>query len=252
MGRNFTNAEQKYCKARPDNSSGILPDVNASGSFSNYNDIPKKEDILEEEKKKLGTDSLTLAQERAALSSVGKYRSKSYVIRDYGNYVIAFSAKLYLENLEKTEQELKDEVLMEEYGEERIQEALKKINTYKMAHRIALFILGQVYLQKKNEELVISKQQLVEALGYSTNEKHIYAYVKDAIHSLRWLNYAIYKYNTKQKLSEESKTTGNFIYNLKETSTEYTLWVNPLFVGCAINMAMDGDKLSEDEKKRLF
>ena len=201
-----------------------FPMLTHRGVFSNYSSIPKKEDILEAEKKNLGTDSLTLAQERAALSAVGKYRSKSYVIRDYGNYVIAFSAKLYLEDLEKTEQELKDEVLIEEYGEERIQEALKKINTYKMAHKIALFILGQVYLQKKNEELVISKQQLVERLDIQ-RMKHIYAYVKDAIHSLRWLNYAIYKYNTKQKLSEESKTTGNFIYNLKETSTEYTLWL---------------------------
>ena len=49
------------------------------------------------------------------------------MIRDYGNYVIAFSAKLYLENLMKTEEELKDEVMLEKYGEERIQSALKTI-----------------------------------------------------------------------------------------------------------------------------
>lgn len=90
-----------------------LPMLTHRGVFSQYDNLPKKDEILEEEKKRLGVNELTLAQERAALTRVGKYRSKAYVIRDYGNYVIAFSAKLYLENLIKTEEELKDEVMLE-------------------------------------------------------------------------------------------------------------------------------------------
>ena len=89
-----------------------LPMLTHRGVFSNYDNLPKKDEILQKEKERLKVDQLTLEQERKVLSEVGRYKSKAYVIRDYGDYVIAFTAKLYLENLMKTEQELKDEVLL--------------------------------------------------------------------------------------------------------------------------------------------
>lgn len=230
----------------------FLPLLTQRGTFSNFDNLPKKDEILEVEKKKLGIDNLTLEQERNALSKVGKYRSNSYVIRDYGDYVIAFSAKMYLDNLMKTEEELKDELLLEKYGEEKINEALKRINTYKLAHKLAIIILGEVYNQQKHEGLILPKSELVKALGYTTNDKYIYNDIREAMQSLRWLDYQIYNYKTIKKLREDSKSTGNFIYNLSENSTEFKAWINPLFVGCAVHMAADYSKLSEEERKRIF
>ncbi|MFZ1288894.1 MAG: hypothetical protein WAR79_02300 [Melioribacteraceae bacterium] len=222
------------------------------GVFSNYENTPKKDEILQSEKSRLKVDHLTLEQERTVLSKVGKYRSNAYVIRDYGDYVIAFSAKMYIENLMNTEQELKEEAMYEKYSTEKIQAALKKINTYKLAHKLSIIILGAVYQQGKHEELAISKQTLLNLLGYTTADKYIYSDINEAIHSLRWLDYRIYNYNTKLKLRQESTSTGNFIYNLTENKTEYIFWVNPLFVGCAVHMATDGANLSTEEKKSQF
>ncbi len=69
---------------------------------------------------------------------------------------------------------------------------------------------------------------------------------------MRWLDYVVYRFNTKLKLKEDSKTTCNFIYNLSENSTDYQLWENSLFAGCATHMVADGSKLSTDEHKQLF
>lgn len=230
----------------------FLPLLTQRGIFSKYDNLPKGEDILAKEKKRLGIDQLTLEQERLVLTKTGKYRSNAYVFRDYGDYVIAFSAKLYLENLMKTEEELKDEVMLKKYGEKRIAKALERINTYKLAHKLAIIILGEVYIQNKHEQLVIPKQRLIELLGYKTTDKSIYNHVKEAINSLRWLDYIVYKYKTRKVLKKDYTTTGNFIYNFSDKPTEYEFWVNPLFVGCAIHMAQDGSKLSEEEHKRLF
>lgn len=230
----------------------FLPMLTHRGVFSNYENLPKRDEILQAEKNRLKVDNLTLEQERNVLSKVGKYRSNAYVIRDYGDYVIAFSAKMYLENLTKTEEELKDELMLERYGKEKINEALKKISTYKLAHKIAIIILGEVYKQQKHEGLILSKSEIVKALGYESANKYIYEDIRDAMQSLRWLDYLVYNYKTKKKLKQESKTTGNFIYNLSESSAEFKVWVNPLFVGCAIHMANDGTSLSKEERQTLF
>ena len=91
------------------------------------------------------------------------------------------------------------------YGEERIQAALKKINTYKLAHKIAIIILGEVYKQKKHEGLVITKQTLLSDLGYTTSDKYIYADIREAIDSLRWLDYVVYNYNTKLEVERRKQ-----------------------------------------------
>jgi len=230
----------------------FLPMLTHRGVFSNFDNLPKKDEILKEEMERLGIDKLAPEQERGILSKVGKYRSKAYVFRDYGDYVIAFSAKIYLDNLNNTEEELKDELLKERYGEELIQKALKKLNTYKLAHKIAILILGEVYNQRKYQNVRISKKDLITNLGYTTSEKSIYADSREAIHSLRWLSYKIFKYKTKLKIREDGEAVGIFIYNLIETSTDYIISVNPFFVGCAMHMAEDGSNLSKEERQQLF
>lgn len=90
-----------------------------SGVFSNYHNLPAKDEILVKERQRLSVNKLSEQQEREIPSQVGYYKTKSYVVKDFGDYLIGFSAKMYLDNLNTTEMDLKDEVLREEYGEEK-------------------------------------------------------------------------------------------------------------------------------------
>jgi len=82
-------------------------------------------------------------------------------------------------------------------------------------------------------------------LGFSSSDKHIYSQIKEALFSLRWLDYAVYKFNTKKTFAKEGKITGNFIYNIEETRSSYKLGINKKFVGSVA-------KMFEDNKGKSF
>jgi len=229
----------------------ILPMFMNRGIFNNYNALPEKAGLLENECLRLGVAELTDEQERELLSNIGMYKTLNYVVRDYGSYVIAFTAKVYMDYLEETEIKIEDELLRNEYTEEKIRQALNKIKLYKLAHRLSLIILSEVYQQRRLEGLYITKQKILDYLRYSADEKHIYEDISDAIFSLRWLTYQIFEYRTKVKVQEEAKTIGNFIYHIREDTKSYTLSINRHFVGCVEHLLND-KKYSREERKKLF
>ena len=188
----------------------LLPVFINKGIFSNYDGLPEKADLLTHLKKEVNSDELNEGQIREYLSQVGEYKTKNYVVRDYGNYLIAFSLNAYEGNLS---------------------DGLKRARLNKLGHKIAILILSEVYYHRKWEELVIPKQRILEFLGYSSDDKYIYGDISDVMFSLRWLDYKIIQYKNNTSLQQQTKTTGNFIYNLTEDNKSYTLWVNPLFVG---------------------
>ena len=128
---------------------------------------------------------------------------------------------------------------------------MNKIKLYKLAHRLSLIILSEVYRQRSLEGVYITKQKILDYLGYSADEKHIYEDISDAIFSLRWLTYQIFEYRTKVKVQEEAKTIGNFIYQIREDAKSYTLSINKHFVGCVEHLLND-KKYCKDERKNLF
>ena len=198
----------------------ILPIFINKGIFSNYDDLPERADLLNQLKKNLNVTELTSEQEREYLSQVGEYKTDDYVVRDYGNYLIAFSLNAYQGNLK---------------------EDLQRVRLNKLGHKIAMIILSEVYHQRKWEGLVIPKQKILDYLGYTSANKYIYGHISEVMFSLRWLDYKIIEYSTKVKVREDRKTTGNFIYNLIEDSKSYTLWINKLFVG-SIVYVLSSDK----------
>jgi hypothetical protein len=200
----------------------ILPVFINKGIFSNYDDLPERADLLRERMDDLGQGELTFEQEREYLTQISEYKTDDYVVRDYGNYLIAFTLNAYQGNLNND---------------------LQRVRLNQRGHKIAMIILSEVYSQKKWEGLVIPKQKIVECLGYSSRDKHIYRDISDVMYSLRWLDYKIIEYKTKVKIREDKKTTGNFIYNLSEDAKSYTLWINKLFVG-SIVYVLTGDKTS--------
>ena len=210
----------------------ILPIFINKGIFSNYDDLPERADLLDNLKEELGVQALSKEQVREYLSQVGEYKAKDYVVRDYGSYIIAFSLEAYKGN---------------------IQGGLKKARLNRLGHKIAMLILSEVYTQRKLEGLVIPKQKIVEDLGYSTNNKSIYADISDIMFSLRYLDFEIIEYKTKVKLKEDSRTTGNFIYTMRYDGKSYTLWVNPLFVGSvAYVLSCDKSTLPNGAFKRGY
>jgi hypothetical protein len=209
----------------------LLPLVMHKGLFSNYNTLPEKAELLNAAKEKMGISVLTFEQERKILSNAGEYRTNNYVVRDYGDYAIGFTSRMFLDHLEEAEKNCKNTLCSDE-DKRKIELALSRIKVYKLAHKLALIILSEAYEQGKFEELIISKQKILQYLNYSSDDKFIYQDISDAIFSLRWLDYQIFEYRTKTKVGEKAKTVGNFIYNIREDKTSYTFWVNRLFVGC--------------------
>jgi len=197
----------------------ILPIFINKGIFSNYEDLPERADLLIKHKEELGVPVLNKEQERECLSAQREYKTNKYVVRDYGSYLIAFSLNAYNGNLN---------------------DDLQRVRLNKLGHKIAVLILSEVYNQKKWTDLEISKHKIVECLGYSSNDKHIYRDISNIMFSLRWLDYQIIEYKNNVKVQKKSSTTGNFIYNLMEDSKSYTLCINKFFVGSVAYVLNNG------------
>jgi len=210
----------------------ILPIFINKGIFSNYEGLPERADLLNKYKEELGVPALTKEQERECLSKVGEYKTNKYVVRDYGSYLIAFTLNAYNGNLS-------DDLL--------------RVRLNKLGHKIAVLILSEVYSQRKWTDLEISKQKIVECLGFTSGDKHIYRDISKIMFSLRWLDYQIIEYKNNIKVQKKSSTTGNFIYNLVEDSKSYTLCINKFFVGSiAYVLTNDRSKLKDDAFSRGY
>jgi hypothetical protein len=131
----------------------ILPIFINKGIFSNYDDLPERADLLNKLKENLNVVDLSFEQEREHLTQVGEYKTKKYVVRDYGNYIIAFSLNAYQGNLN---------------------DDLPRVRLNKLGHKIAMIILSEVYHQRKWEGLVIPKQKIVECLESSIKKGKTY------------------------------------------------------------------------------
>jgi len=230
-----------------------LPMLMNRGIFTRYNKLPSKEDILSKAKDELGVESLTPAQEREVLASAGEYKTNRFVVKDYGQYAIGFDAKMYIDFLNETEENIENELLRDKYEKSRIHEALRQVRLYKLGHKLSVIILAEAYRQRKFEELTISKETILGYLDFQSEENHIYKDIDEAMFSLRWLNYILFEYKTKSKLGKKAKTTGNFIYNLRQDSKSYTVWINKVFLGCIVHvLSEETRKVDDSNKKSLF
>ena len=225
-----------------------LPILINKGIFKRYYELPTLDDVLENKRADLGVSSLDPSQEREALSAAGEYRTKRFVFKDYGNYAIGFDIKMYSEFLNEAEAYVQDQL-----DPSKIEVALREIHLYKLGHKLSMIILSEAYKQRKYEELTITKQEILEYLGYDSASKQIYQDIDEAMFSLRWLNYIVYQYKTKSTMGKKSKTMGNFIYNMQVDSKSYTVWINKVFLGCVAHvLSEETARLSEEGKKDVF
>ncbi len=65
-----------------------------------------------------------------------------------------------------------------------LEKALERIRLYKLAHKVALIILSEAYIQRKYEELEITKEKIINYLGLDANDKYIYQDLSDVMFSL--------------------------------------------------------------------
>lgn len=198
----------------------FLPILMNKGIFTDYHSLPTRDEILENERNKSGVSLLAPETERRLLSGAGTYRTNKSVVRDYGNYAIAFNLTTYVDYGK------------DDFDDSSLAEPLSRIRLYKLAHRIVLVILAKVYENRKFTQLEITKQELLDCLGYKADERHVYRDISDVMFSLTRLNYQIFKYRKRTKIDENFKAIGYFIYNLVEDQKGYAIDVNEKFVGC--------------------
>ncbi|MCZ7616598.1 MAG: hypothetical protein M5T52_24305 [Ignavibacteriaceae bacterium] len=197
----------------------LLPVFINKGIFAKYDGLPERADLLDQLKINLGVAELTTEQEREFLSQVGEYKTDDFVVRDYGNYLIKFTLNTYKGNLE---------------------DDLPRVRLNKLGHRVAMVILSEVYHQRKWTDLEISKERILEYLGYTSADKYIYADINDIMFSLRWLEYEIIEFKNNISVKKKNIKTGNFIYNLDWNSKSYVLDINKKFVGSIVYVLSDG------------
>jgi hypothetical protein len=209
----------------------MLPLLIQKGIFSDFQNLPSKEDILNAEFARLGVESLTDEQKRQALALVGKYRSHNFIVRHYGNYQVGFG--------------------IANFSDENISSALGRVSLHKLGLRIAQIILAEVYAQRKTVDLVIPKERILRYLGYSSYEKQIYRQIDNVMFSLSNLNYYIHEYKTNTSGRVKCKEWGWFVYAVKADSKNYTLSVNHNFVGC-IQAVINNEKGTNRDLSRGY
>lgn len=241
----------------------LLPLLLNKSIFTNYSNLPTKEEIIKQERIRLNKEELDFEEKRAVLTKVGEYRQDIYVVRDYGNHVIGFSCQLYLDYIKASEDKLEDK--LEDALKQphlflgivkKIEQGLESVRLYRLAWKIAHVVLTEVYTQRKLRGLVISKERMLRLLGYAPNEKRIYQRIEQALDSLRWCSYKIWGYTftpgyKKRTDRPSSGSVGTFIYNVSWTPKHYTLSVNENYVGCVYQLLLE-DKAPKKERKELF
>lgn len=237
----------------------LLPILLTKSIFTNYSDLPKKEDIIKQECIRLNKEELDYEETRAVLTKAGEYRIGIYVARDYGTHVIGFSCELYLDYIKAREDNLGDKLKQPYlYPEmvERVERGLESVRLYRLAWRIAHIVLAEVYIQRKLRGLVIPKEQMLRYLGYTPDEKHIYQRIEQALDGLRFCSYRIWGYTFTPGYKKRTNrpgpgSVGEFVYNVSTTPKDYILSVNENYVGCVYHLLLD-NKAPKKERKELF
>lgn len=210
----------------------LLPVFINKGIFAKYDGLPERADLLGQLKLDLDVAELTQEQEREFLSQVGEYKTDDFVVRDYGNYLIKFTLNTYKGNLD---------------------DDLQRVRLNKLGHRVAMVILSEVYHQRKWTDLEISKERILEYLGYTSADKYIYADINDIMFSLRWLEYEIIEFKNNTSIKKKNIKTGNFIYNLDWNPKSYVLDINKKFVGTIVYvLTRDKSTLPANAFERLY
>lgn len=209
----------------------MLPLLIQKGIFSGYQDIPTKEEIIERECLRTGVSELSDNQKAQVLKAAGKYRTKNYIVRNYGNYQVGLS--------------------IANFSEDQLPYAMGRVSLNKLGLKLAQIILAEVYSQRKTVDIEISKERVLNYLGYSSYEKQIYQQIEDVLFSLTHLNYYIHEYRTNVLDKIRSKEWGWFVYAVKSDPKSYILSVNKSFVGC-IEAVINNEKGIERDLSRGY
>lgn len=236
----------------------LLKPFLVKGLFKGYTELQTRDEILETEKKERNIDKFQIEDIREILFEAGEYKYNGYYIRDFKEFVIGFSARIYIDYLKEKEDSLKEEVklLKIESEEKLITETLRKLHLYKLAHKLAIAILGEISIQRKFKNLKISKEYLITTLGYNVSEKQIYQDIKESIFSLRWLEFVIWDYakinkKAKKRNYANSITVGSFLNTLTEKEHHYIFDINEKFVGC-LQYIIEKDAKENKDKLNYF
>ena len=241
----------------------LLPAMLHKGIFTNYTTLETAEDILQRHAKQLGKEdqtALTREERREALTKAREYRAGGYVWRDYGDHRLGFSVLLYLDYLNLTEEDLKERAQQQSIFEEhnkKIADALKRVRLHTIAHDLAHVVLSEAYINQRVKGIQIPIAKLLEYLGRPAGDPHIYDDIRDAMFSLRHIDYQHQEFNytkegkiSKRREGIKTETVGQFLYNVTHSEDAYTVDVNEKFLGCV--GFLWGDKHHKRDRRKIF
>lgn len=196
------------------------------GVFSNFDLLPFKDQLIKDAKLKINQPELSYDETRKVLSEAKEYKTETHIIRDFGTHLYAFSYKVFIDSKAGSDENLNQS--------ETINDALKKVSMGRLANKVVLYILSEVFKQKKTEDVKIFKKDLIETLGYSSEDKFLYSDIYTVIFSLRWLDYQVFEFKKRNGL--KLKSWGTFIYDIQIEHDSYIISVNKKYIGCVFDL----------------
>lgn len=233
----------------------FLPAFLTKNMFSGFDKIPFLKTLIEKEEKKLGRElsdkELTLLEKKT-----GEFKTGGCVWRVFSDYMIGFNFKHFIDYLNGKEKEYERKIREKHKGKKLIyplmkyfslEEILDDIRICKQGINLCYAILGEAYLQKNFEEVVIPKERMVYYLGKNPDNFKRYHEIKRILSELRWLQVELISMDT--DLAGE----GNFLSYVIHTSKSYILGISPLYIGCIVHF-FSGEKgeRRKGERQELF
>ncbi|MBA7580839.1 hypothetical protein ES708_22733 [subsurface metagenome] len=233
----------------------FLPTFLTKNMFSGFNRIPFLKTLIEKEEEKLGRElsdeELTLLEKKT-----GEFKDGNCVWRVFSDYMIGFNFKHFEDYLNGKEKEYERKIREKHRGKKLIypemkyltlEEILDDIRIYKQGINLCYAILGEAYLQKNFQEVVIPKERMIYYLGKNPASFRYYHEIKRILSELRWLQVELIGMNT------DLVGEGNFLSYVIHTPKNYILGISPLYIGCIVHF-FSGEKRErrKGERQELF
>lgn len=200
--------------------------------FTDLKNLPDKQSIIDKAIIQKGQE-LTKDEKREILGSAGLYRTDTMIVRDFGTHLITLNLSSF------TGKE-----------DEEIFHIASGFDLYLLASKIFYIILSQAYLARSWTDLKLSKKEVIEILGYSTEDKYVYERIKKVILAFYHCDYVIFKSSKQNLLSGNALTMGRFLYNISFEPHDIIVSVNERFIGCIARMI--GDQIEKSYIKAQF
>lgn len=201
-----------------------------------YKELKQGTGLIEKRANELGKDINLMSKYEIyqALEDAEEYLHGDFVCKTIGFRTVRFHLKAFLDS--RSFRTMKDGGFGVADGdaEEAEDKALRQMKLGVFVHKVACYILHQVYMQRKYNGLniVLEKSKIVRHLGYELYSTEIYRDIEEAIDSLYYLEFVEHSSPGNTRYCRE--TLGRFITEKVDDGKQYIVNVSERFIGCIV------------------